>query len=101
MGLFDILNDACMTTFGDVTASIRRSNSTVITATGIFDRRHMVIESGGDVPFSGMVSTLSVRVADISGVARLDRVTVPAGVFLITDMQPDGQGMTVLVLEAQ
>jgi hypothetical protein len=101
MGLFDLLNDACMSAFGDVTASIRKANTAVIEVPGIFDRRFLQIESGGEVTFSGMASTLSVRVADTPGVARMDRVTVPAGVYLITDMQPDGQGMTVLILEAQ
>jgi hypothetical protein len=100
MGLFDLLNDAVMSAFGDVTAAIRRADTSVIPVSGIFDRRHLTIEAGGEVSFSGMASTLSVRVADIPGVARMDRVTVPAGVFLISDLQPDGQGMTVLVLEA-
>ena len=101
MGLFDRLNAAVMSTFGDVSATFRRANGSTLEARGIFDRRYMEIDTGGEVPFAGMVSTLSVRVGDIPGVARMDGVTVPAGSYLITNMQPDGQGMTVLVLEAQ
>lgn len=68
---------------------------------GIFDSPHNPIEVGGEVAFSIQESTVLVRTADATSVAQGSSLTVDGRGYVVTDIQPDGTGMTVLTLEAQ
>jgi len=68
---------------------------------GIFDRPHADTNAGGEVPFSIQECYAEVRTEDVTRVAQGSIVTVRGDDYVVTDVQPDGTGMTMLMLEAQ
>lgn len=68
---------------------------------GIFDSPHNPIEIGGEVAFSIQESSVIVRTSDTNGIAQGSLLVVDGRRYLVTDVQPDGTGMTNLALEAQ
>lgn len=68
---------------------------------GIFDSPHNPIDIGGEVAFSIQESSVFMRTSDTSGIVQGSSILVDSRRYVVTDIQPDGTGMTNLVLEAQ
>ena len=62
--------------------------------TGIFDNNYVEIEG-----VSGTYPVLTCKTSDVSGAAQGDVVTVNSTSYRIASVQPDGTGVTQLVLE--
>jgi hypothetical protein len=71
------------------------------TIKGIFDSPYGPVEVGGEVAFSIQESSVLVRTSDIPTVVQGTTMVVDGRSYVITDIQPDGTGMTTLMLEAQ
>jgi len=71
------------------------------TIKGIFDNDHAPVDAGGGVQFSIQQAMLVCRTVDLSGVAEGSLVTISGTDYAVVDIQPDNEGMTMLVLEAQ
>jgi flagellar capping protein FliD len=71
------------------------------TIKGIFDSPHENLSAGGEVPFSIQESYVMVRTSDVTDVGQGSTLTISDTSYAVTDVQPDGTGMTQLMLEAQ
>lgn len=66
---------------------------------GIFDRRHVAVDAGGDVPVTAELTTLVVKTGAVP--TETGATVVRGGLaYRVVDVQPDEQA-TVLVLEKQ
>lgn len=72
-------------------------NATVgaVTCLGIFD--NIFLETMGFT--AGSRPTLLVKSADVPAVAENTAVSVPAGSYTVTTIEPDGTGLTLLRLQ--
>jgi len=68
---------------------------------GIFDNAFNELTPGGNVSFSIQEAQLHCRTSDIVTVEIGSTVKVDGSNFIVQDKQPDGTGMTVLMLERQ
>jgi len=68
---------------------------------GIFDRPHANTNAGGEVPFSIQECYAEVRTEDVTSVGQGSTLTVDGDSYVVTDVQPDGTGFTMIMLEAQ
>lgn len=93
---FSALNQATARTFGE---AVEWLDAPARAAGGIFDSRHFEAEGEGQVGVSQLVTTLTVDLADTGAIADGERLTVRGVTYRVADRRPDGQGMTVLVLE--
>lgn len=86
-----------------VTASFVRDKryGTEANVTGIFDNEYFAVDAGGSVPVAMQQPTFLCRTADIASVAQNDILTISGLTYRIRNIQPDGQGMTMLMLEEQ
>ena len=71
------------------------------TIKGIFDNPHENLSAGGEVPFSIQECYVAVRTEDVTDVGQGSTLTILGKSYVVTDVQPDGTGMTTLMLEAQ
>lgn len=67
-----------------------------VACVGIFD--NVYAQSLGFT--AGTSPTLIVKAADVPAVAQNTAVVVPAGSFTVTDVEPDGTGLTLLRLDS-
>jgi hypothetical protein len=95
--IFDSLNNITSAVFGEQ-ATITHGG-TPSTVTGVFDSRHVEIDVGGGALVSAVVTTLAVVDSASGAVSRGDPITVRGGSYRVADLQPDAQGMTLLILE--
>jgi len=91
----DIEREIMLADFG-VIATVGGSN-----ITAIFENDHIVVDSGGGVPFSMRQAMILCRSSDVTSVVEGAAVTIATVAYKVTDIQPDGQGMTMLILEDQ
>jgi len=68
---------------------------------GHFENEHDPVNAGGMVEFSIQNATFQCKSSDVSAVAEGQLITIGGSSYAITDIQPDGTGVTLLILEAQ
>lgn len=71
------------------------------TIKAIFDNDYSPVDAGGGVPFSIQQAMILCRTADVTSLAEGSLVTISGDSYAVVDIQPDGEGMTMLALEAQ
>lgn len=74
---------------------IHEGNTTDIAV--IFDNKHSIV--GGEMPVAVEDITVSCKSADVSGTKTGDALVFDGVKYTIIDAQPDGTGITRLVLE--
>jgi len=67
-------------------------------ASVIFDAEHILVNEGAEADTSTVAPTALAREADLSGLAQGDTVTIGGLNYKIVGIQPDGTGMTLLIL---
>ena len=67
----------------------------------IFDNPHQDITIGGEVPFSIQECSITARTADLTSVGQGSILVIDSVNYAVTDIQPDGTGMTMVMLERQ
>jgi hypothetical protein len=82
----------------DFGVDVKLSNKTI---KGIFDNPHNPLSVGGEVQFSVQEAYVLVETSDVTDVAYGTTLTIADDSYVVTDVQPDGTGMTNLMLEAQ
>jgi hypothetical protein len=65
--------------------------------TAIFDRQYAGV---GDIPVESYSPALTCITSDVAEVARGEVLTVEGADFTVRSIQPDGAGVSVLILEA-
>lgn len=84
-----------------VSGQLKRAGRPRKTVKGIFDEAYAEIDAGGTVGFATASPRFVCRSCDICGAEDADTITIGSDVFNIRVLQPDGTGMTELVLEKQ
>ncbi|HEX9647076.1 MAG TPA: hypothetical protein VGB88_06230 [Alphaproteobacteria bacterium] len=93
---FSVLNTAVEQTFAEVVHWIDAFDRAT---SGIFDSRHVEIETEGQGVVSELVTTLGVKADEAEPIKTGERCEVRGVLYRIVDRRPDGQGMIVLLLE--
>jgi hypothetical protein len=86
--------------FAITAAFTPRGGSTAVDIIGIFDNEYLVVnenEYGGIAATNPMFTTKTANVAN----ARGGTLVVDSVTYDITEDKPDGQGMTILILDNQ
>jgi len=68
---------------------------------GIFDSPHNPLTVGAEMQFSVQETFILVQTSDVSGVGYGSTLTIDSKSYVVTDVQPDGTGMSTLMLELQ
>ena len=90
---------AGQTVFGE-TVTFTPSGGSAETVTGIFDAEHVYQELLGETVVETTRPMLLVRLAALSKApVRKDAITVRSTNYIVTEIQPDGQGDLALLLE--
>jgi len=76
-------------------------SSTTTTITGIFDNDFVEVDMGGGVGVVSAEPKFFVRSSDVSTAVEDDTIVTGGVTYKIKVVQPDGTGMTILVLEKQ
>jgi len=82
-----------------VTATWTPDGDTSSTITGIFDNEYIEGIGGGEVDFEASQPMFLVKTADVPNVAQGDQLYFNNTYYRIVNVQPDGTGLTVLILE--
>ena len=89
MNLEQLVMNMGLSTFGKTAANGRR---------GVFDRRHVEVDTGGEAPVSMLATTFTVEAGTV---ARGATITLDGASYLVRDIQTDGLGADMLLLEAR
>lgn len=76
-------------------------NSSSSTISIIFNNEYFAIDPGTGMQIDGTQPVVTGRSSDMSGVDNADTISINSVAYNIVDVQPDGQGVTQLVLEEQ
>jgi hypothetical protein len=74
---------------------------TVRTISGIFDNDFVEVDAGGVIPFAMQQPRFLARTSDVSAAVEDDTLVISGTTYKIKVVQPDGTGMTNLILEKQ
>lgn len=97
--LFADLNAAVADTFGDP-VTVHRPGFPPVTVSGIFDSRHYLADAGDSGPVSVLQTTVAIVDTDLTVGLDAGGGVERGGVsYRVTDRRPDGQGLSVYVLE--
>lgn len=86
-----------------VTAAYVQQGQAAVSIAGIFDNAHLIVDAG-EAGVSGTAPVFTCRDDDLATLAfgaarRGDRLTISGVTYIVTDPQPDGTGMTTLIME--
>ena len=86
-----------------VTAYITQGGGAEVAVNGVFDNAHLMVDAG-EAGVSSTAPVITCRTADLAllglGNARTgDTLRIAAISYTLTDVQPDGTGMTTLIME--
>jgi hypothetical protein len=95
------LDRAVMLADWGVNGVLKRASKTRKTVKGIFDSAYTEVDMSGSVGFTSTTPRFVCRSCDIVDAADADSVVICGESYLIRVVQPDGTGMTELILEKQ
>ncbi len=102
MGVFDSMDRICVRTFGEP-VTYRPAGEPDHAMTGIFDEAHdMVAQMSDGAEESVIMPALSIRQADLPEgveVEQGDRFVIRGRAYSVWDVQPQGEGWTLLPLK--
>lgn len=84
-----------------VAATYTPAGGVASTVNGVFDNDFVEVDTGGSVTFAQQQATFMCRTADVSNAAEGDAITISGENYIVRVVQPDGTGMTNLILELQ
>jgi hypothetical protein len=84
-----------------VAATYTPAGGSASTVNGVFDNDFVEVDTGGSVTFAQQQATFMCRTADVSSAAEGDAITISGENYIVRIVQPDGTGMTNLILELQ
>ena len=102
MGLFDVLNAACVSAFMDRESdeglvTIQKGAGAAVAVPAIFDS-NFYASNDGEFASVDKITSISVRNVDVPDPAPDDRVVARGKSYRVTEIRPDSEGMTVLEL---
>ena len=103
MGFKDDLDEdlGAMLTDDEFGYEVTYTKATGGTCNGIFDNEHITVEVGEEgAPVSEQKPTVLIRASDLdSDPAQGDSLTINGNTYSVFDIQPDGTGAILLILE--
>jgi hypothetical protein len=84
-----------------VTASYTPQGGSSTNVLGIYDQEYLELDSGGSVAFAINQPRFQCATASVSSAAEGDTMVISGVSYRVTVVQPDGTGVTTLVLEKQ
>jgi hypothetical protein len=86
-----------------VTGFYSQNGGAEVEISGIFDNAHLMVDQG-EAGVSSLAPVFTCRTADLEAMVmaaarRDDELRIGAVYYAVTDIQPDGTGMTTLILE--
>ena len=84
-----------------VTGTYTPAGGSASSVSGIFDTDFVEVDTGGSESFAQQQATFMCRTADVSDAAEGDSLMIGGETYIIRIVQPDGTGMTNLILELQ
>jgi hypothetical protein len=82
-----------------VAATYTPSGGSPVTVNGIFDNEFFEADAGGTVAVAIQQPRFQCRTSDVASAAEGDAITINSVSYIIRVVQPDGTGVTTLVLE--
>lgn len=82
-----------------VAATYTPSGGSPVTVNGIFDNEFFEADAGGNVAVAIQQPRFQCRTSDVASAAEGDAITINSISYIIRVVQPDGTGVTMLVLE--
>ena len=82
------------------TATYTPQGGSASTINGILDKESEDIEGGGEIGVIYSVTTFTCRTADVSSAAFGDSLATGGTTYTVRKVEPDGNGITVLTIEA-
>ena len=82
------------------TATYTPKGGSASTINGILDKESEDIEGGGEVGVIYSITTFTCRTSDCSSAGFGDSLATGGTTYTVREVRPDGNGMTVLTLEA-
>ena len=76
-------------------------SGTSTTVSGIFDNDFVEVDAGGGIPFAMQQPRFLARTSDVSAAVEDDTLVISGTTYKIKVVQPEGTGMTNLILEKQ
>ena len=92
----EIVGEIVWASVGDIVGTIDGAS-----VRGHFENEHDPVNAGGMVEFSIQSATFTCKTSDVSAVAEGSLITINGSSYAVTDIQPDGTGVTMLMLERQ
>jgi hypothetical protein len=80
---------------------LKRGSRPRKTIKGVFDNGYTEVDVGGTVGFATVSPRFLCRTIDLDGAADADSVTIDCVKYVIRVMEPDGTGITEIMLEKQ
>jgi hypothetical protein len=71
------------------------------TISGLFDNEYLAVDAGGSVPVAMQQPMFTCLTSAVSSAQEGDTLLISTTTYKVTNVQPDGQGMTVLMLQEQ
>jgi len=84
-----------------VSASYTPVGGSATTISGLFDKEYIAVDSGGSVPVAMQQPMFTCLTSSVSSAQENDTLVISSVTYKVRVVQPDGQGMTVLILEEQ
>ncbi len=73
----------------------------VTTVNGVFENEFFEAIAGATVPIESAQALFTCRTADVPSATHADTLVISGSSYIVVGVQPDGTGMTILILEAQ
>ena len=80
---------------------LKRGSRPRKTIKGVFDNGYAEVDVGGTVGFATISPRFLCRTIDVDGAADADSIVISGTRYVIRVMEPDGTGMTEIMLEKQ
>ena len=91
------IDDIFLTDFA-VDATYTPSGGVVKTIKVVFDSEYLSVQVVGDVGVESETPTAHCKTSDLTGVKHNDTLVIEGTTYYVTEIHPDGTGMTLLIL---
>ena len=94
----DVERQVMMRDFGE-SATYTPAGGPSVDITVLFDHEYLNVDATGGVVVESVHPTVLARTSDVPNAAHGESLVIGPEVYYIVGVQPDGQGMTQLILE--
>lgn len=82
-----------------ITATYTPDGGSSASVKGIFDEGYQAVEIGGEVAVANVSPQFSTQSSEVSSASKGDAIVCNSVTYTVVNVQPDGTGVTTLILE--